>query len=482
MIAATALILATRKPTGGGAPVAPGSRDPQQSIAVLPFDNFSNEPDSDYLSDGLTEEITTALSRIPGLKVAARNSSFTFKGRKEDVRTVAATLHVATVLEGSVRRAGKQLRVTAQLINAADVFHLWSESYDRSVDDVFAVQEDIAQRIAERLRGVKPGPTAAHSSVDPAAHTLYLQGRVHWNKRTDAGLRKAVTLFQAAIEKEPTYAAAHAGLASTFLVLPMYAPGAKNKDYLPRARAAATRALELDPASAEAHAVLAGVAEHGHDHAGAEAHYREAIRLDPNHPTTRHWYGRFLTLHDRKDEGYRQLQTALDLDPLSPVIHGALVEWQYLSGNHEKALAEAKELVEQFPDFPLGTHLMIAEQIMLQRYADAVATIEKAESVAGADLVRLTGMKAFALARSGREADARKLLEGLEERDRRGEVVGEGLSAALFGLRDYDRVLDRLEREVAEDGFDDSALCDPFIAELRALPRFQQIIKKYGKS
>src|SRR5439155_7705171 len=196
---------------------SPATNGPQQnSIAVLPFDNFSGDADSDYLSDGLTEEITTALSRIHGLKVAARNSAFTFKGQGDDARAIGAALRVSTLLEGSVRKAGKQIRVTAQLINVADGFHLWSETYDRSVDDIFAVQEEIARRIAERLQGQTNGAAPVARTVNAEAHILYLQARLFWNKRTEAGLKRAVQLFQEALAKDPAYAEAHAGLAASY--------------------------------------------------------------------------------------------------------------------------------------------------------------------------------------------------------------------------------------------------------------------------
>jgi adenylate cyclase len=197
----------------------------QKSVAVLPFDNFSADKDTDYLSDGLTEEITTALARVPGLHVAARNSAFTFKGRKEDLRKVGATLGVATILEGSLRKVGNQIRVTAQLINVMDGLHLWADTYDRSVDDILAVQEDIASKIAEKFE-LKPAAEAASGAAHPApnqeAFEFYLKGLHSWNKRTKDDLEKAAQLFNQAIDKDPTYAAAYAGLASTYVLLPDY--------------------------------------------------------------------------------------------------------------------------------------------------------------------------------------------------------------------------------------------------------------------
>jgi len=286
-------------------------------VAVLPFDNFSGEPETDYLSDGLTEEITTALSRIHGLKVAARNSAFAFKGSKDDARKVGATLRVSTLLEGSIRKVGKRIRVTAQLINAADGFHLWSETYDRSADDIIAVQEDIANRIAERLQ-VQTGKSSMPSvTANMEAHKLYLQARQFWNKRTEDGLNNAVKFFKLAIEKDAGYAAAYAGLAATYIILPGYSSTARQKDYHPLARLSANRALELDPSCAEAHAVLGNLQFEAKDYKGAEEHFRRAIQLDPNYATAHQWYGRYLMLREHRDEALSEFFTAIDLDPLS---------------------------------------------------------------------------------------------------------------------------------------------------------------------
>jgi len=451
----------------------------RQSIAVLPFDNFSGEPDTDYLSDGLTEEITAALSRIPGLKVASRNSAFVFKGRREDTRQIGAALHVETLLEGSVRMTGRQLRVTAQLISARDGFHLWSETYDRTVDDVIAVQEDIATRIAGRLQGAGGNTNlASRAAIRPEAHRLYLQARLFWNRRSVAGLQRAIQLFQDTLGLEPEYAAAHAGLASSYLILPMYSPEAQMEEYAPMARAAARRAIELDPGCAEAHAVLGNLAEGEWDLKGAEAHFQRAIQGDPNSATAHHWYGRFLNLHGRRDEGWRELQTALDLDPLSPVINTTIPEWHYMGGDFPRAITEAHAVIEQHADFQVVRRILIAALLLNGQPAEALTEIESARKLQPDDPFVLLGFRAYALARSGKETEAREILAGLERRHAEGKPVLAELVVACMGVRDFDRVFDLLEPHVAKEGLDSSTLCDPFEAEVRNQPRFQELLRK----
>lgn len=451
----------------------------RQSVAVLPFDNFSGEPDTDYLSDGLTEEITTVLSRIPGLKVASRNSAFVFKGRREDTRQIGTALRVETLLEGSVRKTGRQLRITAQLINARDGFHLWSETYDRTVDDVIAVQEEIAARIASRLQGSSGGTNlTARAVISPEAHRLYLQARLFWNRRSEAGLQRAIQLFQDTLGLAPGYAPAHAGLASSYLILPMYSPHAEGAEYAPMARAAAQQAIELDPACAEAHAVLGNLAEGEWDLKGAEAHFQRAIQADPNSATAHHWYGRFLNLHGRRDEGWRELQTALDLDPLSPVINTTIPEWYYMGGDFPRAITEARAVMEQYPDFQILRRILIAALLLNGQPAQALTEVESARKLQPDDPSALLGFRAYALARSGKEAEARQVLAGLEQSHQEGKpVIGE-LAAAYTGLREFDRVLDLFEPHFAKEGLDSSMLCDPFEAELRSQPRFQELLRK----
>jgi serine/threonine protein kinase/tetratricopeptide (TPR) repeat protein len=453
---------------------------PQKSIAVLPFDNFSGEADSDYLSDGLTEEITAALSRVPGLKVAARNSAFTYKGKKEDIRKIGETLHVSKILEGSVRKAGNKIRVTAQLINAADGFHLWSESYDRDVDAIIVVQEEIAQRIADRLQGQTNTVIARRQAVDPEAYKLYLQGRQYWNKRTETALKKSVQLYQGAIDKDPTYAAAHAGLAAAYLLIPGYSLSVKPSTYNPLARAAANRALELDPACPEAHAVLGNMKADARDFKAAEEHYLKAIASDPNYATAHHWYGRYLYCRGRMDEGLKELRIALELDPLSPIIHATIPAWNLAAGNYDQTITEVRNVIDQFPDF-VHVRAILAEALMLKgQYQEGLAEIDKARALVPEEPSAMIEYRAYALARMGREAEAREILGVLQQRLKEGKPAEVPISMVYIGLHEYDKALDTLERLNDSEGLDLEIFVDPCVKELRNLPRFQTLLEKAG--
>jgi serine/threonine-protein kinase len=450
------------------------------SVAVLPFDNFSGEPNTDYLSDGLTEEITTALSRIHGLKVAARNSAFTFKGKKDDVRWVGVALQVGTVLEGSIRKAGKQIHVNVQLINVADGFSLWSETYDRPVDDLIAVQEDIARRIAERLQGTLSGALEAHKAINPEAHKLYLQGRLFWNKRTEAGLEKARQFFQEAIAHDQSYAGAHAGLAATYLLLPLYSPKARPADYNPLARASANRALELDPTCAEAHAVMGNVFAEAKDSKAAEEHFQLALNSDPNYATAHQWYGRYLAMHGKVDKALGEFQAAVALDPLSPVIRTTIPDWYYLTGDYDRAISESRKVIESFPDFPTGRLPLIMALFMKSQYREALPEIDQARALQPEDPLADLELRGFALARLGEKEKAEEILSQLEEHGRQGKRVSGAMSFIYLGLRNYDKSIDELEKVAAAEGLDHQILFNPLFAEIRNLPRVQALMKKAG--
>ncbi len=454
----------------------------QKSVAVLPFDNFSAERDTDYLSDGLTEEITAALSRVPGLRVAARNSAFTFKSKKEDLRKVGKTLGVATILEGSLRKSGPQIRVTAQLINAVDGYHLWSESYDSSMSDIIAVQEDIAGKIAERFelkaRNEAPPGTARRNAPNQEAYGLYLKGLHFWNKRTKEDLETAAQLFNQAADKDPTYAPAFAGLALTHVLLPDYA-SRPQMEYFPLARAEAQKTLALDPASADAHAALALVDAYTRQYKAAEDEFKQALRLNPNHATAHHWYGVHLRETDRMDEAIAELRRAEALDPLSPIIKLNILTWQGYARQYDQSLEECNRDLEQFPDFAL---FMAARAWLLERkgrYPEALAQILKVRAgmTNSPYFLEYVG---FIYARSGDETNARKCLAELEDWKTRGYAVRTGIAQVHLGLREYDLALDELNEALTQGDTVSGLLKDPTLDDLRPLPRFQSLLQKAG--
>jgi TolB-like protein/Flp pilus assembly protein TadD len=473
----------TGKPTQSAQATAPlaatGPMTVEKSVAVLPFDNFSAEKDTDYLSDGLTEEITTALARVPGLRVAARNSAFAFKNRKEDLRKAGATLGVATVLEGSMRKADNRIRVTAQLINATDGLHLWAETYDRNVDDILAVQEDIAQKIAERF-DLKPTNQAAaatpHAAPNQEAYALYLKGLHAWNKRTKDDLETAAKLFNQAIDKDPTYAAAYAGLASTYVLLPEYSSRPQD-EFFPLARAAAEKALTLDPSCADAHAVLGMVKGSTRRFAEAEQEYKQALRLNPNHATARHWYGVYLRSANRMNEAGIELRKAEALDPLSPIIKFNVLTWQGMSRQYEAALEQCDRYQQAFPDFLMfhAGRAWLLER--LGRYPEAIKEIMIARAPATNSPYYL-GYVGYIYARSGDTNNARKVVEELNGWKKKGYAVCGDIAMTQVGLKEYESAMDSFEEAFAKGEALSDLLVDPTLDDIRPLPRFQALLQK----
>jgi TolB-like protein/Flp pilus assembly protein TadD len=323
--------------------------EPRNSIAVLPFTNLSGDPTKDYFSDGMSEELLNLLARVPGLQVAARTSAFAFKGRNVDVREVGKELGVETVLEGSVRQQGQQVRITAQLIDTQTGFHLWSETYDRKLEDIFAVQDEIAQAIVDRLR-IQLAPAeqkfaqrerAPTQNVE--AYELYLQGRAIWKRRGEENLKQAIDLYQAALGKDPAFARASAALASAYVVMPGYTEETGDEEkYFKLAETAARQALSVDPNIGEAHAVLAQINASRGDLLDAESGFFFAISLEPNEATPHQWYSILLRNVGRLDASLTQAKRAQELDPASPIIAANLAEVYLVRGDDDLALRYSK--------------------------------------------------------------------------------------------------------------------------------------------
>jgi TolB-like protein/Flp pilus assembly protein TadD len=323
--------------------------EPHSSIAVLPFTNLSGDPSKDYFSDGMSEELLNLLARVPGLQVAARTSAFAYKGKNVDIRQVGEELGVETVLEGSVRQAGDKVRITAQLIDTETGFHLWSETYDRELKDIFAVQDEIAQAIVDRLK-IQLAPEEQQfaqrdkaPTQDVEAYELYLQGQAIWKRRGEENLRRAAELYQQAIGRDPGFAAAHAALASAYVVLPGYTKEEDDEEkYLRMAEQSARQALAIDPKIGEAHAVLAQINSDRGNLLDAESGFFFAISLEPNEPTPHHWYSILLNTVGRLDAGLAQARRAFELDPSSPIIASNLANAYLLRGDDQQAARYAK--------------------------------------------------------------------------------------------------------------------------------------------
>ncbi len=337
-------------------PDAARTKRPKQSIAVLPFVNMSSEPEQEFFSDGISEELLNMLAQLPGLRVAARTSSFQFKGMNPDIAKIADTLNVAHILEGSVRKSGTKLRITAQLIKADDGFHLWSHSYDRELDDIFAVQDEIAQAIVSelRLRLIDNTQIASGSTSNAGAYQEYLKGRYFWNLRTSPDLLTAIEHFEAATQLDPEYAEAWAGLADTFVVLPAYDrdDGTAMARY-ERAREAAQRALAIDPTMGRAYAALGSASGSIFRWQEASDYYERAHELAPNYASGWQWYGTHLAEMGRKDEGLAALERALELDPVSRIINNNYAETLRGAGRTEEAVKHFEYAISLDPEFDL---------------------------------------------------------------------------------------------------------------------------------
>ena len=361
----------------------PGSADAQayESIAVLPFVNMTGDPEDEYLADGMAEELLNALTRIEGLKVASRTSAFAFKGSAIDARTIGDSLGVATVLEGSVRRSDQVLRVTAQLIDASDGFHLWSETYDRAPADLLEIQDDLTEKIMRalsvQLGSEGPPAVASRGTESPEAYDHYLQGRHFWNKRSPEDMRVAVGLFEKAIEADSTFGVAYAAIAETYAVPAGW--GDDPRASMDEADRYARLALAIDPTLAQAHASLGWTAMFRDlDLATSEQHFVRALELDPDYPTTYQWYSEILAATDRRAEAVRMVRAAESLDP-TYIIQYNVARILYLTGRYEEAIRKAEKVAREGGWYTEAALFIKAQsQYMLAEYEAALTTLGRA--------------------------------------------------------------------------------------------------------
>ena len=455
------------------------------TLAVLPFVDMSADKGDEYLGDGMTEELIHTLSQVPGLRVVARTSAFSFKGDDVDVREIGAKLNVGAVLEGSVRRSGEKVRVTVQLIDTRTGYHLWSETYDRKTTDVFAVQDEISRSVVRRLRagGERQDATAlALSRPSVEAYNLYLQGRYLWNQRTEASQREAIERFRASIALDSTYAPAHAGLADSYIALvgSVTVPAEQNA-LLAKAEAAARDAVRLAPGMAEGHVSLGNLLLYRWDWAGAEAEFRRAIDASPGMAGAHERYGILLALVGRFDESIRSLRLAQELDPLSLGIHGSASYVLNLARRYSEAEMQARNLIAMdsagaSPHFRLGSVLL-----QMGRYAEAAAAFETAIRLSPSSRQRAVPMLAYTYAAAGEQAQAARLRPEIE-RGVRDLTISGYFAAAYFGaMRENDRAFELLGDLAAQrqSCLQDVAV-DPVMDPLRSDPRFARLIAQVG--
>lgn len=462
----------------------PAREAPPASAAVLPFVDLSPQRDQEYFSDGLTEELITTLSQVPGLRIAARTSSFQFKGQSLDVHVVGRKLDVGAVLEGSVRKSGNRLRVSTQLINVKDGYQLWSESYDRDLTDVFAVQEDVARSIVAALR-VRLAPArdsalAVQPTRDLQAYDLYLKGRFAWNQRTGPALQDAVRYLEQAVARDSTFARAWAALAQAYLLVVPYAGGVP-ADTWRKAQAAAEKGLALDSTSAAAYTALAwGNMIYGWDWGAAEANFRRALAADPNDATAHHWYGDFLAGRGRLAEGEAEMGRAHQLDPLSRQIG---VEWgwaSYLMHRNDEAAARIRQVLDLDPNYAQAHFRLGLVLTQLRRYPEAIASFKRAIDL-GVFYPQGAAGLAYAYAVSGNRAEAVRIVDDLKRRASSELVPPVSIAMAYAGLGDVTRGLEWLNRGIDEhDIYIPENFFDPIMDPLRKDPRFTQVSRRMG--
>ncbi len=451
-----------------------------RAIAVLPFSNVGADSATEYFADGITEELINALGRMKGLRVVARNTAFRFKGKTDRIQDVGTALKVGTVVCGTVRRSGDRLRITAEMFNVADGYRLWAETYDRQLKDVFAIQEDIARSVSTGLRVQLAASGLAERQPSFPAYDSYLMGRFHYNKRSVGSMRRGLGYFEKAVAEDPSFALAYAGIADSYSSLVDYG-GLPAPEGMPRAKAAALRALSLNGGLAEAHASL-GLACSLYDWKwqACEQSLKRAIELDSNLVTAHHWYGTLLMKTGRLDEAMAEGRQALTLDPLNLPVNAFIAFLFAFSHQYEQAIEQARKVLELDPSNVHAHHALAQLYAWLGRRSEALQECEKSAALAGDSPLDMR-YRATAMAVLGMMPEARQILQEMEEKRRREGFQIYYLAVLHAALGEKSRALDLLERAFQEH---DTSL--PYVTlersfdSLRAEPRYARLISNLG--
>ncbi len=469
----------------GDEPEAANTVAPSSAIAVLPFVNLSGDPENEYLCDGLSEELINGLTKIGELRVVAHSSAFTFKGRVVDVREIGRKLNVGSVLEGSVRKAGDRLRISAQLVDAGDGYHLWSEQFDRQSGDVFAIQDEISLAILKKLK-VKTTSEETHGLVrvhagNVEAYHCYLKGRSFWHRRNEGFLQKAMDCFQQAIKIDPAYVPPYVGLADCCNSLGIWG-FASPREVFPRARELTQKALETDDALADAHASRAVVNMfYDWDWAGAKTELRRAIELNPGYALGHLWYGHLLSIVGRFDDAIDEVRVAQNLDPLSPTVNANVGYTLFLARHYGAAGEEIKNTLELDPHCATAHFYLGGVYGCQGRYAEAIEEHKKGLEISGGALLWAVGFMGCIYGRAGDRHNAEKILRLFDEKQ--GYVPSSARAVTYAGMGEDERVYEWLDRAFAErDALMPWVNSLPVFDRLRSQSRFQDLVRRLGLS
>ncbi|MEY2577137.1 MAG: adenylate cyclase [Verrucomicrobiota bacterium] len=478
-------VLAPRRPVTQPAPLPNESSTAianAKSIAVLPFDSLSTDPDNAFFAEGVQDEILTRLAKVADLKVIARTSTQKFKAAPENLTDVAKQLGVMNILEGSVQKVNGQVRVNVQLINGLTNAHLWAEIYDRKLTDIFAVESDIAKTIADQLQakltGSEKDAMSKKPTANPEAYDLYLRGRFFWNKRTSLDLPKAVDYYNQAVAKDPNYALAYSGLADAYVLYPDYGVGAPDEFY-PKAKEMAIRAISLEPSLGAPHAALGVIyANFDHDFAKAIAEFNRATELDPNYATAHQWKTTALGALGQFDEAIASSKRSVVVDPLSLIVNSDLA-FNYLNAHRfDDAIAQSRKTLEIDPNFHIAREYLAMALQFEGKLADALAEYQKAKAAATDEPYTLS-LLAQAYARSGSRDEAQRILTDLEQQSRTKFVSEWSIAVIRLSLGDKDGAIAALQKAFDQHAPEILTLkYDPLLDDLHGDPRFEALVQK----
>jgi TolB-like protein/Tfp pilus assembly protein PilF len=453
-------------------------------IAVLPFVNMSADPENEYFSDGLTEDILTQISRVGSLKVISRTSAMAYKGTTKNLRAIGRELGVASILEGSVRKAGERVRITAQLIDAKSDAHLWAETYDRELKDIFAVQSEVAESIVAALKAhITPAEKERiqkKPTLDLEAYQLYLKGRSLLNSRTNDGLLQAISAFEKAVERDPEFGAALAGIADSYTVLAIL-EFMRPHDAFPKARKAAEAALKVNPTLAEAHASLGLILfQYEWDFKNAERELLLALEANPNYAPGHHFFADYLKGMGRFDEALSQIREAQALDPLSLAISSGVGHVLYLSRQYEPAIVAYRHTLDLNPNFVQARLWFGRPYLQMGRFEEAIAELKQAVDLSHGSTISIAVL-AHAYASAGRKDEALAILAELENRGKTTYVSSYWIAMVEVGLADVGSALDHFEKAYEEhSAWLAWANVEPRFDSVRGEARFKEVLRKIG--